>query len=291
MSLAQYLPPGRGFTLLEMAILLFVLSLALGGLLPTLATQAEQRNRQQAYNELLRVREALFGYAIVHRRLPCPATSASSGIESPSGGGDCTQTVGFLPAVTLGLLNGDTIGNVASPWHSNTIPDRGLMLDPWGHPYLYAVHQANDCTFKNTNDLTTSGEITIAFNCAQPGLKVYECMNCDSDLILFSDSLTLADETLLTEEAVALIFSQGRYTVNTVNSGRYQLEGANVSRADAVESNLSNTEANKQYNVFVTAAYNGQESPNRFDDIMLWLSPKVLHQRLLNARLHGEGEV
>ncbi|MCF8184500.1 MAG: hypothetical protein K9J43_05940, partial [Polynucleobacter sp.] len=66
---------------------------------------ASQQVEQEAASlaAVVQSTDALLGYAAINGRLPCPATAASNGAESPIGGGVCTNPYnGFLPAATLG---------------------------------------------------------------------------------------------------------------------------------------------------------------------------------------------
>jgi len=97
------IPIQSGFTLIELAIVLFVVALLLGGMLLPLAGQQDIRNFGDTQKILAESRDALLGFAMAHDRLPCPAV-APNGVESPLGGGACTNPHnGFLPAATLGL--------------------------------------------------------------------------------------------------------------------------------------------------------------------------------------------
>jgi type II secretory pathway pseudopilin PulG len=61
-----------GFTLVELAMVLFIVSLLIGGLLMPLTAQNEIRGRQETDRALANIREALIGFAVVNGRLPCP---------------------------------------------------------------------------------------------------------------------------------------------------------------------------------------------------------------------------
>ena len=100
--------PGRqrGAALL---LLLVVLGLGASSLLMNLFSPPSGELRPQALTResLAQAREALLGYAILHRRLPRPALSATDGRENPrpcASDADCT---GFLPWITLGVVPGD----------------------------------------------------------------------------------------------------------------------------------------------------------------------------------------
>lgn len=96
----------RGAALL---LLLVVLGLGASSLLMSMFSPPSNELRPQALTRdaLGQAREALLGYAILHRRLPRPALSATDGRENPrpcASDADCT---GFLPWITLGLVPGD----------------------------------------------------------------------------------------------------------------------------------------------------------------------------------------
>lgn len=69
----------RGFTLVELAVVIAVIALLLGSILVPLTTQVAQRNISQTRRELEEIREALIGFAMVNRYLPCPAVSDNNG--------------------------------------------------------------------------------------------------------------------------------------------------------------------------------------------------------------------
>lgn len=102
----------QGFTLIEMAVVLVIVGLMLGGLLVPLSTQMETDKRKETAATLESIREALIGFAIINKRLPCPDTSAPrDGIE------DCPSAVAnngsprSLPYATLGASRTDAWGN------------------------------------------------------------------------------------------------------------------------------------------------------------------------------------
>src|SRR4030095_2303364 len=117
----------RGFTLIELAVVVLVITLLIGGLLVPLSTQVEQRNISDTQQRLAQIQDALIGFAIAHGRFPCPATVSTPpqptdlGVEAPSTGtGVCTHPVdGYVPGTTLGLTN---------------IDSQGFAVDAWGFP-------------------------------------------------------------------------------------------------------------------------------------------------------------
>jgi prepilin-type N-terminal cleavage/methylation domain-containing protein len=145
----------RGFTLVELAMVLFVVSLLLGGLLVPLATQIEARQRSDAEVQLDKIREALVGFAIINGRLPCHTTvsdpaSINYGLEDPAPCNPSTSTAGWtgdgiLPWKTLGL------NNALDPWGVQ----RTVTADAWTGYWRYRVQGSFANTFTlNTNPAT-----------------------------------------------------------------------------------------------------------------------------------------
>lgn len=99
-----------GFTLVEMAIVLAIVALLLGGLLPTISGQIEQQRRTETRKYMDEVRDALLGYAIANKHLPCPDTNGDGTAEAT-----CitvAQQVGTLPYKDLGVIDKDAYGTV-----------------------------------------------------------------------------------------------------------------------------------------------------------------------------------
>lgn len=97
----------QGFTLLEMAVVMVVLGLILGGILVPLSTQMEKQDRDETKNILEEIQEALIGYAMANGRLPCPDTDGDGIIDMA---GTCTNVQGTIPWVDLGLGKNDALG-------------------------------------------------------------------------------------------------------------------------------------------------------------------------------------
>jgi prepilin-type N-terminal cleavage/methylation domain-containing protein len=114
----------RGFTLIEMAIVLVIITILISGLAVPLSAQIQARRITETKQTLQEARNALQGYAMMTGAaagpsgtafLPCPDTTGD-GTEKRNGTGDCTNSVngvsyGWFPWVTLGTAAQDAWGN------------------------------------------------------------------------------------------------------------------------------------------------------------------------------------
>jgi prepilin-type N-terminal cleavage/methylation domain-containing protein len=127
----------KGFTLLEIAVVLLIIGLVAGGLLGPLTSQINQRKVDDTQRLLEQSSSALLGYASAKGYLPCPAVLVINGEEGPrNSSGICSNLQGFLPWVTLGTAKSDSWGrlfrySVASVF-ANSInkPTLSLSLSP-----------------------------------------------------------------------------------------------------------------------------------------------------------------
>lgn len=114
----------HGFSLIELAIGLVIMGLAVVGVFASMSAQTEQRRFSQTRSLLQEVRESLMAFVVTQGRLPCPATLVSNGQESiaSNAGGViiCTSEAGLLPAVSLGLSELDATGLKNDAWSDGT---------------------------------------------------------------------------------------------------------------------------------------------------------------------------
>lgn len=118
----------KGFSLIELAIVLVAVTLLLGGLLVPLSMQIEQQKVRETQKAMEEIKEALIGYAIVKGYFPCPAVSAVNGAEDrvllPVPG--CNKRAGFIPWAELGVSRSDAWGRLfrysVSPAFSSSVP-------------------------------------------------------------------------------------------------------------------------------------------------------------------------
>ena len=248
-----------GFTLIEMAIVLMIVGLLLGGLLVPLSAQMDQRNNSDTQKALSEIKEALIGYALANGRLPCPAAPNTTGVESPIGGGACTNFYnGFVPAATLGLAGTDSAG---------------YALDAWGNRIRYAVTSWNSSTSStppapvNLPDVFTTANGMSAVGISS--LLPTSLLVCSSATGITASAC--GSGTALTSSGVpAVIFSTGK-------------NGAQGSAGIDEAANLDGTNANNNQ-TFVSHLPTGSGATGGyFDDIVIWISPNVLVNRMVAA--------
>lgn len=100
-----------GFTLVEMAIVLVIVGLLLGGMLMPLSAQMEQRRISETQKTLDEITQALIGFAVAKGRLPRPAISATDGAERAACATEAECT-GLIPWATLGVSKLDSWGKI-----------------------------------------------------------------------------------------------------------------------------------------------------------------------------------
>ena len=115
-------PPSKnagGFSLIELAVAMVVIALLLGSLLVPLSTQVDERRYAETQTRLEYVREALIGFALANRYLPCPAISKTDGREDRDTATNACTLVsgnpkrdGYIPWVTLGVAPQDAWDNL-----------------------------------------------------------------------------------------------------------------------------------------------------------------------------------
>jgi len=100
-----------GFTLVEIAIVLLIVGLMIGGMIAPLSSQLEQKRVAETLRIMDESKEALFGFALRNGYLPCPAISAQDGREDRAGS-QCAKRYGYLPWATLGTSRLDGWGRL-----------------------------------------------------------------------------------------------------------------------------------------------------------------------------------
>ncbi len=107
----------RGFSLVEMALVLLIVGLLAAVFLPATNTFLESNRRKETRAKLEALEQAMVRFVIVNRRLPCPADgalapgNANQGLELGAAGvcNPATQINGVVPWRSLGLAQSDAM--------------------------------------------------------------------------------------------------------------------------------------------------------------------------------------
>jgi prepilin-type N-terminal cleavage/methylation domain-containing protein len=143
----------QGFSLIEVAVVMFILVLLLGSVLVPLTTQVEQRKVSDTQKSLEQIREALLGFAVINGRLPCPDTDtdpAAAGYGEEEAACAAPVAEGYLPWKTLGVTSMDSFGST-----------RTVTGSPRSGDWRYRVHRSFAVTFSLTTGVTSTDNLAV----------------------------------------------------------------------------------------------------------------------------------
>lgn len=270
----QHIDREAGFSLIELAIVLVVVALLVGGLLVPLTMQIEQEKIRETQKAMEETKEALIGYAIANNRLPCP-DSDLDGLENPPTptvapntpvAGQTTQTFsclvveGGLPYQTLGVSREDGWNNRFRYRVTPAFTQRIIVTDAIGN------------VLSNTAfTLSTSGSINVLNRGDNPAT---------SPTIESKFPLTLA------ANVPVVIISHGKNGYGAISSAG--LPQATVPAINADETTNAGMGASKITRTptpsLATCSDTAEGTPFcEFDDLVTWLSPNILFNRMVAA--------
>ncbi|HEY6898211.1 MAG TPA: type II secretion system protein [Rhodocyclaceae bacterium] len=265
----------HGFTLTEMAMVLVIVALLIGGLAVPLSAQQDNRNRADTDKALSDIREALIGFAVINGRLPCPAQAsiasgtANAGLEATTGTGAslscaCTDTVSdngtsqynsgnpcHLDTSNATVFESASVGGVL-PWATLGLPE----LDAWGQRYSYRVSTAfargntGQTYFGNCSPTSSPSNSAFAL-CSSGAMKV---MSASSGGATTASGIP------------ALVVSHGKN-----GAGAYLSTGTQSSATG---------DSNEQENYNGDATYVANTT---IDDMLTWVPSNILMNRMLSA--------
>jgi prepilin-type N-terminal cleavage/methylation domain-containing protein len=245
----------RGFTLLELAVALFLMALLFGSLFVPLQAQLEARKTEETERILERAREALLGYAAAQGYFPCPA-DAQGGIEpaeADHASGSCPSYFGFLPAAALGLQPADSQGYAIDAWGGAASRIRYAVA-----PYTVGKVPA---PFTRVNGMRAATIATLG----DPALSLFHV--CGTAVGAAEDKSCAAGATLVSTAPVVL-WSLGP---NGAAGGGAPDEAQNP-----------NTRGGSADRIFVSRI-RGAGAGGEFDDQVIWIAMPALVARMVAA--------
>jgi len=311
----------RGFTLIEIAIVLIIVTILLGYTMAMVPIQQELKQYRQADAEMSKIINSLYAFAQVNGYLPCPANNnvGSSGFECRDTDGEdgdcetndptmgsCDLWFGFVPGKTLGIS-----GNYS------TI---GLLLDPWGQPYRYQVTDSDDEDTDGDGDrdgdlvpdMVLPGGIRITtgsslindplFPTVQPPMNLAllspDLVICNTDpsalagndtvcsnaseAVFGASATTLACTSPNQQCAPVVILSTGKDRLGEVNEN---IDGDNKYNSWVQLENLDNSVNDRVFidSTFVDIRTNVAATDLYYDDVIKWISPNILYSKMIEA--------
>lgn len=252
-----------GFSLLELAVTLVILTLLFGGLMLPLAASSDMRARQETDKALADIRDALIGFAVANGRLPCPAAATlpsgtgSAGAEARDAAGcTCAGTASETAAISAtpcrSANDQDGVSGVL-PWAALGLPE----TDAWGRRYTYRI---------NAKFGRAPGQDTFGSGCSpnQPPARAGFALCTPGGVAVKSGA---GGATLVTGGVPAVVLSHGRNGL-----GAYMPQGTRIAPNGASADELENANGDS---VFVANAAS--------DDQVVWVPAALLMQRMVSA--------
>ncbi len=131
----------RGFTLIELSVVLVIIAIVLGGGMQIFLTYLQSTAVNATVSKMDIVEKALLDYAIANNRIPCPSSltiaqgATNYGVEAATPG----TCYGGTPAANFQAASGTVEGGI--PTRTLRLTD-DFMYDAWGRRLRYAVDPA-----------------------------------------------------------------------------------------------------------------------------------------------------
>lgn len=287
-----------GFTLVEIAIVLLIVTILLGYTVALFPGQQRLKQYRAVDRQMDQLIEAIIGFAQINGRLPCPAQPNDAGVEDILVDIDdaiigCDTYAGFVPVNTLGL--------------DGRFNEDSLLVDPWGNPYRYYV---TDVDFNGdfNKDFTAPGQMRLVglvdsepntppgdgyidldgryLICDDPGDTDDpddQCLNAANEVFGRYDAAAgLANAETRYGGAPFVLLSMGKNGSETTAGDELENSGATETSDIGVPSGtkylLKNVAGGE-----TTFVRRRDGMADDFDDVVRWVSPSVLFSRMIQA--------
>ena len=266
-----------GFTLVEIAIVVLVVTILLGYTVAMFPVQQELKQYREVERDLDAIVEHLIGFAQVNGRLPCPDTTGDinatgagviNGLEdiddlidndTGAGGGDgnvdsCKAFSGLLPAGTIGI--------------NEELDANGSLVDPWGQPYRYHVADVDTGGLGASDLVSPNGVRDEGLANVGPNLNLVICRDSTNPGAT-DTACPVAADTIVANAAV-VIYSSGRDRASAAFASNIQ----NENRDDFHDGTND---------LVYTSTARSDVAGAQYDDRVRWISPNLLFTRMIQA--------
>lgn len=234
----------KGFSLVELTIVLVIVALLSGGLMLGLSSQHEQIQSKEARQQLDVIRDALLGFAMANGRLPCPAAptiAANGGVEVVQQCNVARDHVAPYACIATDLQCAREHGTI--PWHLLGIQES----DVWGNRFTYFVgYEFSDPLIKGEIDAGRRARFTLDSN----GRAIIQDGTGNE----------------IASAIPAVIVSHGNRGAGAYQTSGDQLPGAAGNEAENADADLT---------------FIAHTPTDDFDDYVTWIVPTVLKSRLV----------
>lgn len=279
----------RGFTLVELSVVLVILAL-IGGTLFSISSAMVGVQRGETTKAKLKVIDAaLVSFVAINKRLPCPANGAlATGTEVfGTQANPCSvQTNGVVPWVALGLAASDIedgwgtrITYRMDPYLARTAAMDMSLCDPAGT--IATAPGDSNVPSRNTCGLAGSCTATTLLQCVTPAqflsAKGVQIRDAVGGTILMDPSLTPSTG------AAYVLISHGENRSGGFNDGGTVLSA--ITGVEGTNETQNRVDASAAY--YVDASQQFTQDNTRFDDFVLRPSIiSVIQRASLGPRSH-----
>ena len=280
----------KGFTLIEVTIVLLIVSIIIGYSVAMVPIQQEIKQYRQAKDEMDKIIESLYAFAQVNSYLPCPAWFVAGAPPITSNGFECRDINGAAAVCVDGANVADPAADSCDVWFG-FVPGKtlgingnysatGLLLDPWGQPYRYQVTDNSagggapagvgpDFITQNEirNEIIAAGGLS-AGGLGALGANLEVCNTDQSPAAAGVEGTCLNSAQTVINGLPAVIMSTGKD------------KNGNVAATSWVQrENLDNSNADR---VFVLTSRSNVANAE-YDDLVKWVSPNTLFSKMIEA--------
>lgn len=174
----------RGFTLIEVSIVMLIIAFTLGSIMIPLGTSLEQKAINETKQQVADIKAAIINFVVANGRLPCPDTTTGFNRDGQENnpGGICTSELGSVPHVTL------------------NIPHR---QDAWGQPFIYRVTAG-------FADTAAVGPGTLCDTTTNTTVSIAMCSAADGNITVNEYNLNTGADDPAALNIAAIVLSKGK---------------------------------------------------------------------------------